>query len=342
MIECIAFKKCLKKSRTFCYALTSPKTASCLNLRAIAQQKPGSAAAITGGICMCKDSKKTAAMLLLALTAALWSIGGLLIKKINAHPLAIAGVRSAISGVIILLYVRKPRFNWSFPQIAAAVAYSFTVITFVAANKYTTAANAILLQYTAPVYVALLGGWLLKEKPSLIDWAAIAAVFGGMLMFFIGNLDTGSVLGNIFGAVSGIGFGLFPVFMRMQKDGSPVESVLLGNLITAVIGIPFLFRAVPDSTGWLCLTLLGIVQLGIPYILFSIAIKNATALEACLITVIEPILNPIWVFLLLGETPGIFSLIGGMIVLSAIIIRSVLSSLSQRRMMPQEASAGKQ
>lgn len=290
---------------------------------------------------MVKNSKKSAAMLLLALTAVLWSIGGLLIKKINAHPLAIAGIRSAISGVLILIYVGKPRFNWSFPQIAAAVVYSVTVITFVAANKYTTAANAILLQYTAPIYVALLGGWLLKEKTELIDWATVAVVIGGMLLFFIGNLDTGGVLGNVFGIISGMGFGLFPIFMRMQKDGSPVESVLLGNFITAVVGIPFLFRAVPDSTGWLFLALLGIVQLGIPYILFSIAIKNATALEACLITVIEPILNPIWVYLLLGETPGIFSLIGGMIVLTAIIIRSVLNSLHQRKAIPQKASEGK-
>lgn len=277
--------------------------------------------------------KRTTALILLAITAVMWSIGGLLIKKINAHPLAIAGIRSAIAGVIIFITIKKPHFTWSFPQIAAACAYSLTVISFVAANKYTTAANAILLQYTAPIYVALLGGWLLKEKPNLKDWITIAVVLGGMVLFFMDNLDARGLWGNVFGAISGVGFGLFPIFMRMQKDGSPIESVLLGNAITALIGVPFLFSkaSTPDTTGWLCLIALGIVQLGIPYILYSIAIKNATALEATLIPVIEPILNPVWVLLFMNEVPGIFSVLGGMIVLVAITFRCVTDSVQHQK-----------
>jgi len=277
---------------------------------------------------MKKGNKRAVALLLLVLTASLWSIGGLLIKSVNAHPLAIAGMRSAISTVIILIYVKKPKFTWSFPQIAAAVTYALTVITFVSANKFTTAANAILLQYTAPVYVALFGSWLLKEKTSMLDWATIAVVFGGMMLFFVDSLDTKGLLGNIFAVISGVGFGLFPVFMRMQKDGSPIESVILGNIITAVVGLPFILRTTPSSTEWVYLIVLGIVQLGIPYILYSIAIKNATAIEACLITVIEPILNPVWVIVFLGETPGIFSIIGGLIVVVAVTLRCILGSIS--------------
>jgi len=277
---------------------------------------------------MKKGNKRAVALLLLVLTASLWSIGGLLIKSVNAHPLAIAGMRSVISTVIILIYVKKPKFTWSFPQIAAAVTYALTVITFVSANKFTTAANAILLQYTAPVYVALFGSWLLKEKTSMLDWATIAVVFGGMMLFFVDSLDTKGLLGNIFAVISGVGFGLFPVFMRMQKDGSPIESVILGNIITAVVGLPFILRTTPSSTEWVYLIVLGIVQLGIPYILYSIAIKNATAIEACLITVIEPILNPVWVIVFLGETPGIFSIIGGLIVVVAVTLRCILGSIS--------------
>lgn len=277
---------------------------------------------------MKKGNKRAVALLLLVLTASLWSIGGLLIKSVNAHPLAIAGMRSAISTVIILIYVKKPKFTWSFPQIAAAVTYALTVITFVSANKFTTAANAILLQYTAPVYVALFGSWLLKEKTSMLDWATIAVVFGGMMLFFVDSLDTKGLMGNIFAVISGVGFGLFPVFMRMQKDGSPIESVILGNIITAAVGLPFILRTTPSSTEWVYLIVLGIVQLGIPYILYSIAIKNATAIEACLITVIEPILNPVWVLVFLGETPGIFSIIGGLIVVVAVTLRCILGSIS--------------
>jgi drug/metabolite transporter (DMT)-like permease len=276
-------------------------------------------------------NQKTAALLLLAVTAILWSIGGLLIKNIHAHPLAIAGSRSAIAALIMLIYVKKPRFNWSFPQLAAAFAYSLTVISFVAANKYTTAANAILIQYTAPVYVALFGAWLLKEKPKPVDWATIAVVFGGMVLFFMDDLDTRGAFGNILAALSGVGFGLFPIFMRMQKDGSPIESVILGNLLTAIIGVPFLLSATPGVTGWLFLGILGTFQLGLSYILYSIAIKHVTALESSLITVIEPVLNPIWVCLFMGEVPGIFSILGGIIVLLAITLRCVVVSIQPRR-----------
>jgi drug/metabolite transporter (DMT)-like permease len=275
--------------------------------------------------------KRKFSLLLLLITAILWSTSGLLIKSINAHPLAIAGTRSAISAIIMLLYIKRPRFTWSFPQLAAAFLYALTVITFVSANKYTTSANAILIQYTAPIYVAFFGAWLLKEKPKLIDWVTIAFVLGGMVLFFMGDLDSRGTWGNILAAISGVGFGLFPVFMRMQKDGSPIESVLLGNVITAVIGVPFLFSEMPDTIGWIYLVILGVFQLGVSYILYSIAIKNVTALESSLITVIEPILNPIWVLLFIGEVPGIFSIIGGIIVILAITLRCVIIAISKEK-----------
>lgn len=272
------------------------------------------------------SSTKKRALIYLVLTAILWSMGGLLIKSVNAHPLAIAGIRSAIASVMILLYIKKPKFTWSFAQIAAAVAYTLTVILFVSANKFTTAANAILIQYSAPLYVALFSSWLLKEKPKAIDWTTIFVVLGGMVLFFLDGLDTRGLLGNIFAAISGLTFGLLAVFMRMQKDGSPIESILLGNIITAVIGIPFLFSAMPDSKGWLCLGVLGVVQLGLPYILYSFAIKHATALEASLIPVIEPILNPVWVFLMIGEKPTPLSIAGGAIVVIAVTVRCIIAS----------------
>lgn len=277
---------------------------------------------------MKNKNTKVSAIVLLAVTAIMWSLGGILIKSVNAHPLTISGTRSAISCIIILLYVKKPKFNWSFPQIAAGVAYASMVICFVAGTKLTTAANAILLQYTAPIFVALLSTWILKEKPKAIDWVTIAVVIGGMVLFFLESLNAKGLAGNILALLSGVSYALFTVLMRLQKNGSTIESVILGNAITAIIGMPFLFTAVPDTKGWLFLVILGVVQLGIPYILFSKAIKDATALEASLITMIEPILNPIWVILIIGEIPGILSIIGGIIVIATVTIRCIIVSSS--------------
>ncbi|KUO78734.1 MAG: hypothetical protein APF81_20280 [Desulfosporosinus sp. BRH_c37] len=273
------------------------------------------------------SKERPRALLLLAVTAILWSLGGLLIKSVNANPLTIAGIRSAIAVVLFLLVLKKPKLTWSFAQLAAALAYAATSILFVTATKTTTAANAVLLQFTAPIYVALFSSWLLKEKTKMMDWITIFLVMGGMVLFFLDNLSNKSILGNGIAALSGVTFAFFIIFMRMQKDGSPLESILLGNILTAIIGLPFLSQSVPDASGWLYLVILGVVQLGVPYILFSLAIKHVTALEAILIPVIEPLLNPVWVFLMLGEAPGLLAMLGGFIVLSAITVRCVLAAL---------------
>lgn len=271
------------------------------------------------------------AILYLVITALLWSLGGLLIKLVNANALAIAGTRSAIASLIIWMYLRKPKFTWSAAQIGAALAYTGTVIFFVVANKLTTAANAILLQYTAPVYVAILGAWLLKEKVKLYDWGAILLTIGGMVLFFMDSLDTGGIVGNIIALLSGISFALFTVFMRMQKDGSPLESVLLGNALTALIGLPFLFRNMPDTRGWIGLLILGVVQLGVPYILYASAVKHLTALETILIPVLEPVLNPVWVYLTIGEAPGTMAFVGGAVVLVVITAWCSIPAIMNRR-----------
>lgn len=145
-----------------------------------------------------------------------------------------------------------------------------------------------------------------------------------MALFFLDNLSPTGILGNIFGLASGICFAFEAIFLRMQKDGSPWESVFLGNLLTAVIGLPFLTQAWPNAFDWVELLILGVVQLGISYVLYSIAIKHTTAIEAILIPVIEPILNPVWVLLFVGEKPGFWAIVGGVIVLAAITIRGVL------------------
>ena len=286
-----------------------------------------------------KKSIKAKSTFFLVITGLLWSTGGLLIKNVDSNPLAISGMRSIIASLVILVALGKPKFTWSFSQIASALAYTITVILFVSANKMTTAANAILLQSTAPIYVALLSAWILKEEVRLLDWITIVTVFGGMALFFLENLDSRGMVGNIMAVASGVTFALFNVFMRLQKDGSPMESVLLGNILTAVVGIPFLIGSLPSLSGWVNLIILGVAQLGLSYVFYSEAIKHSTALEAVLILMIEPILSPVWVFLFIGEVPGKLPMIGGAIVIGAITIRFIARGLSGKPIALKYAAA---
>ncbi len=203
------------------------------------------------------------------------------------------------------------------------------MLLFVFANKNTTAANAILLQYSAPIFTAIFGAWLLHEKPKAEHLIAFPFVAGGMLVFFLDDVSTGGLIGNLAAMASGLTFGLYFVFMRMQKNESPLESNLLSQFIAAAIALPiacFLPMQGSISPGAIAAILsLGVVQIGLAAIFFARGITRITAVQAVLIALIEPIFNPIWVFLSTGEKPGINSLIGGAIIIVAVTAASVAS-----------------
>jgi len=273
------------------------------------------------------EPKRRRAVYMLLISACLWSLGGLLIKKISWNPVAIAGTRSALAALFLLPFARRAHITWSPPQVGGAIAYAGTVIFFVVANKLTTAANTILLQYTAPVYVALFGAWFLGERPRWFDWVTIAVVLGGTALFFLDRLTIAGSWGNVCAITAGVAMAWMTLFMRKQKTSSPMESVFLGNVLTALVCSPFVFVSMPpDASNWVPLLILGIVQLGLPYLLFSWAIKHVTAIEGILTTTIEPILNPVWVFLAIGERPGPWAFVGGVIVLVTVTIRSGLAA----------------
>ncbi len=279
------------------------------------------------------QNEKIAGVLMMAATASLWSIAGLLIKVIDWHPLAIAGVRSLIASLVILAFLRKPKIHWSFPQVAAAVANAVTMLLFVVANKTTTAANAILLQYMAPVFTAFIGAALLKEKTRLEHWVSIFFVMVGMTIMFADKLDGGQFFGDAIALMSAVTFSLYIVFMRMQKEGSPLESNLMSQWIAAGVCLTAsLFLPMPQFTqkSVAAILVLGIVQIGIPSILIAFAIRRISAVSANLIAVIEPVLNPVWVFLVLGEYPGMNTIIGGAVILLAV---TGVSMISARRVM---------
>jgi drug/metabolite transporter (DMT)-like permease len=271
-------------------------------------------------------SPSTKYILVMVLTSILWSTGGILIKLVNVGPLAVSGLRSLIAAAIIYLYLRKPKFTWKKYQVLGAVSYACMAVTFVAATRLTTSANAVLLQYTAPIFVAILGGFILREKAVIKDWITIAITLSGVVLFFMDSFDGGGLLGNILAIVSGFCFALFIVCSRQQKEGSPMETILLGNIFTAVACLPFVFTTSYDVTSVLGIVSLGVVQFGIPYMLYGIAIKYVRALDAVMIAVIEPILNPVWVILFLGEIPGYWSLLGGVIVLAAVTYNCIQST----------------
>jgi drug/metabolite transporter (DMT)-like permease len=266
------------------------------------------------------------ALLLLAACALLWSMGGVLIKSVELHPLAIAGIRSAIAAVVLAIAARRLHFTWSRTQIVTAVCFAYTVISFVSATKLTTAANAILLQYTAPVYIILLSGPLLQERVTRRDVCALSAILLGMVVFFLEKLSTAHLVGDLIAISSGVSFAGLTIALRLHKGASTFPSLFLGHVLAALIGVPFLFASsAPTAHDWVFLTLLGVLQLGIPYVLYGIAIHYVSALEGALIPMLEPVFNPIWVALFLGELPSTYALAGGAIVILTVIWHSVPS-----------------
>ncbi len=282
-----------------------------------------------------------------ALAAILFSTSGLLIKVITVEPLPLLGVRGAFAALAIALYMARPllqsarrdasdsprsrhpkprlKFRLTLPMLGGAISLVGAQAFFIIAVRETTAANAIFLQYTAPIFVAFFGIHYLREPVGKLDWLALATVGAGLLCFYGDGLTTGGALGNLFGLLAGLAFAWFLLFMRKQKDTSTIETVLLGNVLSALLGLPFLLGAAPSAADWLGMLFLGIFQIGLPSILIAIAIKKLTAVEAILIQTLEPVLNPVWVLLFIGEMPTSLALLGGAIVVGAVTFRSIFS-----------------
>ena len=263
---------------------------------------------------------------LLLLTALLWSLGGVLIKSIDWNPIAIAGSRSLIAAGLIAIL--RPsvlrRFSWT--AVLGGMAYTCTVVLFVVSTKLTTAANAIFLQYTAPIYIALLSPWLLQERVRRLDWILIGIAFGGIALFFCDRLSWEGTWGVVAALASGFSYAWLTVLMRREKSASPEAAVFIGNLMTVLVAAPAMWPPVNLGHNLPWLIALGVVQLTIPYLLYARAIRYVRALDASLISMIEPILNPIWVMFAVGERPTPWSITGGCIVLGTSLLRSILAS----------------
>lgn len=281
----------------------------------------------------------------IALCAVLWSTGGLFIKLVPWNPVVIAGLRSFLAALALLgvrayrkggfgsrEFRRLPLKQELFCTIAGGFAYAATMIAFVMANKLTNSANAIALQYSAPLWAALIGWGAAGEKPRWESWLSLGAMGFGMVLFFRDSLTRGSFRGDALALFAGICFGANSVFMRMIKEGDPSDSMLLSHLLTSLFALPFLFVHPPNFTpgAFGATAFMGIVQIGAASLLFSYGIKRMPAFQAMLLATIEPILNPIWVFMVTRERPTAAALAGGLTIIASVLFSAIVMKRRER------------
>ena len=260
--------------------------------------------------------------------AVMWSISGIIIKYIDWSPLAIAGGRSLVSAVVVVVFMvaskMKPIINKQ--VIWAGVSLFGCVTCFVTANKMTTAANAIVLQYIAPAFVLIISAVFLKHKLKKIEIAVVASTFLGIILFFVDEIDFDGMMGNFIAICSGLFMAIMFVFNGKLNLDARMTGILVAHLLTATIGLPIGFatyETVIIQQDIMLILLLGVVQLGIPYVLYALAASKISPLSCSLIGMIEPLLNPIWVAIFYGEMPGLFAVLGGVIVIVSVLVHNI-------------------
>ncbi|MDR1044704.1 MAG: DMT family transporter [Candidatus Adiutrix sp.] len=273
---------------------------------------------------------RTQSLICLVGAALLWSLSGLVVKLVDWNAPAIAAGRSLAAALTIAFLARRSLDLRppSGPQWLGAVCMAGVAICFVTATKLTTAANAILIQYTAPVWVAVFAPWLLGERTSGRDWFFIALTFGGLALFVVDSLSLEGLAGIMAALGGSLSFaGLALVLRRIRDDdGGGMKCMVYGNLLLVLPGLFFWRPPWPGPFQLGLIVLAGAFQYGLASYLYSRASRGASSLEMVLITALEPILNPVWVFLVLGERPGFWALIGGVLVLAAVTCWGVLKT----------------
>lgn len=275
---------------------------------------------------MTQDKKSGAHLVLIA--SILWSFAGICTKFIPWDPISIACIRGCLAAMVIGFFTKEWVFKINVPILLGAVGTVCTSILFLIANKITTASNAIVMQYTAPVFVVLFSIFFLKVRPSRIDLATIFITLGGISLFFIEHLESGAIWGDIIALLSGVTFSM--VFFANRLPGADAMKASYLGCLLHIFLVPFLFF--DKSLGnfnikvFIIMLAMGIFQMGMAYVLFSKGIKSTEALSASIIAMIEPILNPIWVSLFIGENPGPLAVTGAVIVIITIVTYNIINA----------------
>jgi len=286
----------------------------------------------------------SSALLLVLAAAIIWSTGGLFIKWTSLSGLALSFGRSLLAAITVALFTYREGFRLNPVTTVASLLYAALLLLFVLATKATTAANAIFLQYTAPAYVLILEPLLYKEKFRQRDIFTVVACLGGMSLFFVGKLRPQDVSGNLLALASGLCFAFYFLLLRhsSSRQVNRASSVIYGNLLVVLIAAPAGLAAIPHigRHDALSVLYLGVVQIGIAYTLFTLGMsRGIRSLDAGIAGYIEPVRNPIWVFLVLGERPARWAILGGAVIVSAVVVHTALKAKEIRKVVLNTGTA---
>jgi DME family drug/metabolite transporter len=272
------------------------------------------------------DARERARLRILG-AAALFSTGGAAIKGVSLDMWEVAAFRSAFAAAALFAFSPGTRGGWTRNTGIVAIPYACTLVLFAVSNKLTTSANAIFLQSTSPLYVLLLAPLLLGERIRRRDLAFMAALAAGLAAFLIGEerrtaAAADPALGNLLAAASGLTWAMTVIGLRaLARSGAPAAAApALGNLFAVAICAPFVFPlAAPSPADWALLAYLGVFQIGLAYHLLTTGVRHVPAFEGALLLLLEPVLNPLWAWIVHAELPGPWSLAGGLLILAATI-----------------------
>lgn len=284
------------------------------------------------------DPATARARLAVCAAAALFSTGGAAIKYASFTGWQVASFRSGVAALAVLIFLPEARRGWTRATAIVAIGYAATLTLFVLSNKLTTSANAIYLQSTAPLYLVLLAPWLLHERPHRRDLAFMVALAFGLGLFFMGEEPARAtapdpVRGNLLAIASGVAWAFTVTGLRWMgkaegdRPGAAAGAVAAGNLLAFAVGLPFAFPVAAVGAGdVLAIVYLGVFQIGLAYVCLTRGLQRVPALEASLLLTIEPVLNPVWAWIVHGELPSSFAIAGGALILAATVAHSVAVS----------------
>ena len=286
--------------------------------------------------------KENRAMLEMLMCAALWSIAGIFIKLIPWNSFVISALRSFFAGLTVLVYIRIKGYKIVINRqtLIPGLLLGLVYIAFVAANKLTTAANAIVLQFTDPIFIVIFSALFFGQRFKKRDFIAVICTFIGIGMFFLDQMSEGYLIGNFVAIFAGACLGGMFIAMGKAETQERFSAMLVGQAVAFIFGLPFIITTKPEFSALpvLYIIILGVLQLGIPYILYGRAAEHCPPLACSLLGALEPLLNPVWVLIFDGEKPGLFALIGGVIVIVSVTVWCIAGNKDSEGADAREAS----